>query len=174
TFHGLPPRLHQTVMRRVRSRCPEALDLLRAGSVLGGSFRVDELAAVLERSPASLHPVLLDAIDARLLDQDGDRLRFRHDLIREAVYRDTPEPIRASLHRLAATALAARSQPSPVVAGHLLAGGVDAHAVGQLRRAAAALAGSDPVAALAMIDRALEAPGVDPSVRQELALERVR
>src|SRR5690606_23848848 len=104
----------------------------------------------------------------------GDRLRFSHDLIREALYRNTPEPIRASLHRLAATALAARSPPPPVVAGHLLAGGVDVHAVGQLRRAAAALAGSDPAGALAMIDRALDAPGVDPSVRQDLTLERVR
>jgi predicted ATPase len=35
----------------------------------------------------------------RVLDDDGDRLRFRHDLIRDALYEDLPLSVRRGLHR---------------------------------------------------------------------------
>jgi DNA-binding CsgD family transcriptional regulator/tetratricopeptide (TPR) repeat protein len=173
---GMPPTLRQTILRRVRSLSPTALELLRGGAVLGGtgSFDLDALAALLERSPVSLHADVLDAVAAGLLEEDGARLAIRHDLIREALYADTPAAVRLSLHRRAAGVLADRGEPPATVAAHL----VHAHdgspaAVRAMRRAAAELAGDDPAAALEVLDRALAVPGPDAGERLGLAADRV-
>jgi DNA-binding CsgD family transcriptional regulator len=171
---GVPPTLRQTILRRVRSLSPPALDLLRGGAVLGGSFELDSLAGMLERSTVSLHPDTLDAVAAGLLEEDGPRLRIRHDLIREAISADTPEAIRVSLHRKAAAVLSERGEPAVVVASHLVHGhDRSPAAAAALRRAAGELAGDDPVRAVELLDRVLAVEQLDPTERQEVVAELV-
>ena len=53
---------------------------------LGSAFSLTELSA-----PAlALSETLTEAIRAQVLEDDGARLRFRHDLIRDAIYTDLP------------------------------------------------------------------------------------
>ena len=47
---------------------------------------------------------------AGVLEDDGAHLRFRHDLIRDAIYEDLPGSVRRALHREAGQRLA---QPEP-------------------------------------------------------------
>jgi hypothetical protein len=79
----LPARLRDAVSRRTERLSVTARELLQVGAVLGRRFPPDLLAAVLGRpAPALLGPVQ-ELIDGGLLDDDGEQLAFRHDLIRE-------------------------------------------------------------------------------------------
>lgn len=162
-FHGIPPSLRQTVLRRIRALGRAPTDLLRGAAVLGGPFDLDVVAAVLDQPTTALHQPALDALDARLLTEDGDLLRFRHDLIRESIYLETPAAVRRSLHRRAADVLQERRAPVGLVATQLVLGG-DPTAAPRLRDAARALAPDDPAAALDLLDRAAE---LDPSTPEE-------
>jgi predicted ATPase len=88
----LPPTLRLTILRHLSFLPDERLDALRPASILGSRFLVSDLAATTERSVLDLTSVLAPAIAARILEDDGDRLRFRHDLVREAVYGDVHRP----------------------------------------------------------------------------------
>lgn len=177
SFQGLPPTLRQTVLRRVRGSSPSALELLRAAAVLGGSFDLGAVAAMIERSPVSLHADVFLALESGLLEEHDTQLRFSHDLIREAIYGHMPAAIQASLHGQAARVLGARDAPAMVVARHLVRAGsgdaADPAEVDQVRRAVRELGGTDPDAALELLDRALELPLTDEYERTEMLGERV-
>ena len=95
---SLPPTLRLTILRRV-SRLPEdVLNVLRAASILGAAFSVSELALVTGRTAADLLPSLAVAGQAGVLGDSGDRLGFRHGLVRDAIYHDLPSAVRKGLH----------------------------------------------------------------------------
>jgi DNA-binding CsgD family transcriptional regulator/tetratricopeptide (TPR) repeat protein len=168
---GLPPTLRLTILRRLSFLPQGVLDTLGAASALGSSFSVDDLALLLERSIPDLLGPLREALDAGVLRGDGDDFRFRHDLVREAVYGDLAAPIRAGLHLQAARALAAAGRPAAQVATHFALGAPagDRDAVGWLRRGAAETAPRAPAVAARFLRRAVEiAPADDP---ERLALQ---
>ena len=66
-------------------------------SVLGRSFSLDELAGLLGRPPLDLRGEIREAMAAGLLTEAGDRLAFRHDLVREAVDASLPKAVRLAL-----------------------------------------------------------------------------
>ena len=63
--------------------------------------RTIELAGLLGRPPPDLRGAIRETIAAGLLAEDGDRLRFRHDLVRDAVDASLPKAVRRSLRRTA-------------------------------------------------------------------------
>ena len=157
-----PPSLRLTVLRRLSLLPEELLNLLRVASILG-TFSVAELAAVASRPTAGLVPVLASALETGLLTESGDRLTFRHELVRAAIYHDLPGAIRKGLHREAGAVLGGAGAPVERVAGHVALGAEagDAEAVDWLRRAAASAAARAPATAVRLLERALEL--VDPS-----------
>ena len=84
-----------------------AREMLRAATLLGVDFMVSDLAAVLGRDVADLIPVIDEACAAGVLEESGGGLRFRHQLIRDALYDEMPAPVTAAWHRDAGRALAA-------------------------------------------------------------------
>ncbi|WP_197516086.1 AAA family ATPase, partial [Mycobacterium sp. 1465703.0] len=80
TGHGLPRRLGAGMQQRLDLLSDSASEVVRVAAVLPDRFSAELLAAMLERSPASLLSALEEAVRADLLVEDGDRLRFRHDL----------------------------------------------------------------------------------------------
>ena len=79
-----------------------------------------ELAAVagrdLDRAEVASLPLLAspagaaaEALGSGLLRSRAERTGFRHDLLREAVYQDLPDPVRARLHETLATWLRERA-----------------------------------------------------------------
>jgi tetratricopeptide (TPR) repeat protein/transcriptional regulator with XRE-family HTH domain len=95
-------------------------EVLRAAALLGVHFAVPDLAVVLSRSVTDLVPAIDDARAAGVLAESGTGLRFRHPLIRTALYEEIPAPVRTAWHRDAARMLAAANAPADRVARQLL------------------------------------------------------
>ena len=171
----LPPTLRLTILRRVSFLPEPTLQALRSASILGSGFSLTDLATVTGRPAVDLSVVLGEAIRARVLEDDGARLRFRHELIRDAIYEDLTGSVRRALHREAGQRLAQAGASSLQVAEHLARGAMtgDTDAVRWLARAAREAAPRSPDVAADLLDRAvgLMAPW-DPG-RDRLLAERV-
>lgn len=109
----LPATLASTILRRVNAVPADVVDLLRVASVLGSTLSVADLAAVAARPAASLLQPLEEAGEAGVLDTSGERLAFRHDLVRDALYQSIPLALRLGLHRDAGRALALPPTSAP-------------------------------------------------------------
>jgi predicted ATPase len=164
----LPPTLRLTILRRVSFLPEPTLQALRSASILGSGFSLTDLATVTGRPAVDLAAVLGEAIGARVVDDDGVRLRFRHELIRDAIYQDQAVSVRRALHREAGQRLAGAGAPALQVAEHLARGAAtgDTEAVSWLARAARQAAPRSPDVAAELLDRAAglmapEDPGRD-------------
>ena len=170
----LPPTLRLTILRRLSFLSEDTLQALRAASILGSSFTVTELSVTMARPALELSVVLAEGIAGRVLEEYGAVIRFRHDLIRDAIYEDLPLSVRRGLHREAGQRLAQTGAPALQVAEHLArgAGQGDAEAIGWLTRAAREAAARSPDVAADLLERAagLMAPA-DPG-RDRLLAER--
>jgi hypothetical protein len=67
---------------------------VRVAAVLPDRFSASLLAGILDRQPASLMAAVGQAVRADLLVEDGEQLRFRHDLLREATRQSLPQSLR--------------------------------------------------------------------------------
>ena len=170
----LPPTLRLTILRRLSFLSEDSLQALRAASILGSSFTVTELSVTMARPALELSVVLAEGIAGRVLEEYGAVIRFRHDLIRDAIYEDLPLSVRRGLHREAGQRLARTGAPALQVAEQLGrgAGQGDAEAIGWLTRAAREAAARSPDVAADLLERAagLMAPA-DPG-RDRLLAER--
>ena len=170
----LPPTLWLTILRRLSFLSEDTLQALRAASILGSSFTVTDLSVTMARPALGLSVVLADGIAGRVLEEYGAVIRFRHDLIRDAIYEDLPLSVRRGLHREAGRRLAQTGAPALQVAEQLArgAGQGDAEAIGWLTRAAREAAARSPDVAADLLERAagLMAPA-DPG-RDRLLAER--
>jgi DNA-binding CsgD family transcriptional regulator/tetratricopeptide (TPR) repeat protein len=170
----LPPTLRLTILRRLSFLPDDTLQALRAAAILGSSFSLTDLSVTTGRPVLELSTVLAAAIRARILEEKGDRLRFRHDLIHEAIYLDLPASARVGLHREAGRRLAESGAAALQVAEHLArgAGRGDAAAIDWLVRAAREAAGSSPAVAAELLERAIGLlEPADPG-RDQLLAER--
>ncbi|MDN5853651.1 MAG: AAA family ATPase [Actinomycetia bacterium] len=171
---ALPPSLRLMILRHLSFLPGDTLAALRPASILGASFSVPDLATTTARPVIDLSAALAPAITAHVLVDHGDRLRFRHDLIRDAVYADLPRSVRLGLHREAGRRLARSDAPALQVAEHLAcgAGRGDPQTVAWLTRAARETAPRAPGVAAELLQRAIDvADPVDPG-RDRLVAER--
>jgi predicted ATPase len=104
-------------------------NVLLAASVLGTRFRRDVLAGLTGQEPGELATALAAGRDARLLElaEPGED-RFRHDLVRDAIYDSIPVADREDLHARAGGVLASlagrgRDVDDAEVAYHLVRAG---------------------------------------------------
>ena len=152
----LPPTLRLTILRRLSFLPEDTLQVLRAASVLGSGFSLTGLGAVTGQPAVELSAALAEAIRARVIDDDGTRLRFRHDLIRDSIYADLPASMRSVLHREAGQRLAQAGAPALQVAEHLARGATtgDAEAIAWLTGAAREAAATSPDVAADLLEQA--------------------
>jgi DNA-binding CsgD family transcriptional regulator len=155
---ALPTGFVAAVEQRLRGLSELAHRLLQAGSVLGRPFSVHTAAELVGARVVDLLPAADEAIGAGLLTADGENLAFSHDLLREAIYNSTSAPVRAAMHREAATVVDAAGAAPGESAGHLIRGGDtrDRSSVEVLRRAAMEVAGTAPATAATLVVLALE------------------
>ena len=170
----LPPTLRLTILRRLSFLPDDTLHALRAASILGSSFTITDLSVTMARPALELFQVLAEAIIARVLEDDGARLRFRHDLIRDAIYEDLPTTIRRGLHHEAGQRLAQAGAPSPQVAEQFArgAGPGDTEAISWLARAAREAAARSPDVAADLMGRAVGLMSSADPGRDRLLAER--
>lgn len=154
----VPPGLVVGVRGRLRSLRPGTLRFLQMGAVLGRRFGFHDAAALCGQPSASLIGALEEVVAAGLLDDDGDHLAFRHDLLRQAVYVGIPPSARKALHREAANRLVSVGHKPIDAVSHILRGALpgDEEAVALLLRAADDALPVTPGLAADLVTRALE------------------
>ena len=153
----------------------EASEVVRVAAVLPDRFSAGLLAAMLDRPPTLLLSALEEAVRADLFVEDGERLRFRHDLLREATRQSLPQSLRWAMERQSASVMLGMGAAPAEVATQLARSAEpgDREAIGALREAAQSVGHSDASAAADLSKRALELlPAGDPA-RGSLVAETV-
>ena len=157
----LPQRLQSTVRCWLGDLCQCARQLLEVGAVLGRSFPVDRVAALLGETPAGLLPAIEAAIETGILIATPDSLAFRRDLVWQAIAEGVPTPARQALHLQAGELYFDQGGPAADTAAHLISGTRpgDTNAVARLDRAAQSFLASSPQTAADLALKALELAG---------------
>jgi DNA-binding SARP family transcriptional activator len=136
----LPASVRDAVAGRVEAM-GEAAATLRTAAVLGAEVDVDLIAGVLDLAVTALLGHLEAGIRRLVVEERAGALRFRHELVREALVADTTLARRAFVHREAARVLRSRPGHDPMqVAWHARLGGDADTAVTALVDAAATAA----------------------------------
>ena len=162
---AIPRRLLESVSDQLARLSTQARRGLQMASVLGRSFSLDELASLMDVPASGLVEPVREALAAGLIVGHGDRLGFRHDLIREATEADLPVAVKRSLQRRALDVLLAHGAP-PVDAATLVmevARPGDDQALELLQRAAVEIGQVSPSVAAPLSRRVMElTPATDP------------
>src|ERR1700758_2736049 len=153
---GLPRRLGDSIQQRLDLLSEDAGDVVRVAAVLPDRFSGGLLAAMLDRPPVSLMSAVDEAVRADLLVEDGERLRFRHDLLREATQQSLP--LRRAMERQSASVMLGMCADPAEVATQLARSAEpgDKEAIDALRQAAQSVGRGDASAAADLSKRALE------------------
>jgi AAA ATPase domain len=163
--HALPRRLGAGMQQRLDLLSEGASEVVRVAAVLPDRFSAGLLAAMLERQPASLMAAVQEAVRADLLVEDGEQLRFRHDLLREATRQSLPQSLRRAMERQSASIMLSLGAAPAEVATQLARSAEpgDREAINALRQAAQSLGHNDASAAADLTKRALKLlPAQDP------------
>jgi predicted ATPase len=162
---AIPRRLLDSVSDQLARLTPTARQGVQMASVLGRSFSVDELASLMDLPSSNVIEPVREALAAGLIIDHGNRLGFRHDLIREAIEAEIPSSVRHSLQRRALNVLLAHGAP-PADAATLVmevAGPGDQQAIDLLHRATVEIGRVSPSVAAPLSRRLLElTPDTDP------------
>ncbi|MGH3118117.1 MAG: LuxR C-terminal-related transcriptional regulator, partial [Gaiellales bacterium] len=174
----VPPAVAAALAEELALLADEARLVLEGSAVAGDPFDPELAAAAAATTEASA----LDALDELLrldLVRQTDvprRFRFRHPLVRRAVYESAPAAWRLGAHERSADALAARGAGAVERAHHVERAGRqgDATAIATLREAGEAAAHRAPASAAHWFAGALRLlpAGVPPEERVELLLAR--
>jgi DNA-binding CsgD family transcriptional regulator len=142
---------------RLKGLSARTRQFTETASVLGRSFRLEDVAEVLNQSPGALLGVLDEAVAAHLLVATADGLVFQHEFVRQAVAQLLPKPVLQALHWQFGHMLLARGGSAVPAARHLLDGARpgDAVALAGLDRAVAELLPFTPRAAADLATGAL-------------------
>jgi class 3 adenylate cyclase/tetratricopeptide (TPR) repeat protein len=117
---ALPDTVHALVTSQIDRLDPAQRTVVRTAAVLGQSFLLGELAALMD-GPLPLPTDELWKDLAGILTFTGpEALRFRHALVRDAAYEELPYRRRRQLHARAGDAIAAALGDHPEVEGELL------------------------------------------------------
>ncbi len=115
----IPPLLRQVIDGRLARLGDEMQGLLAIAAVIGHEVPLDLWITVAECDEDALLALAERGLDALLLiESGGDRVRFSHALIREALYEGIPAIRRRRIHRRAGEALAAMRAPDPDAVAH--------------------------------------------------------
>jgi DNA-binding CsgD family transcriptional regulator/tetratricopeptide (TPR) repeat protein len=173
---GVPAAVSAAIAAELEGLDEVTRRVAQAAAVAGDPFELDVAVA----AAAVPETEVLDAVDrliARDLVRAGDvprRFRFRHPLVRSAVYASATPGLRLVAHERAAEALAERGAPATVRAHHVeqSARHGDLAAVEVLREAGAATASRAPSSAARWLSAALRIlpPSAGPAARTELLM----
>jgi DNA-binding CsgD family transcriptional regulator len=101
---AVPETLEDAILQRVGRLSPEAQAVARSGAVIGRCFVPQVLAGIMEVPVDALDAPLRELVDQHVLKPPGLRglFDYRHQLLRDALYRSLPEGQRRRLHARAA------------------------------------------------------------------------
>ncbi|HEY7595384.1 MAG TPA: AAA family ATPase, partial [Actinophytocola sp.] len=157
----VPRSLLDAIAHRLDFLSSDARTVLQAAALLGADFLVADLVIVVDRRIPALVPAIDEALASGVLRNAGERLAFRHPLIRTALYDGIAEAVRPAWHLDTARALARAGVPHRRVAKQLLhafstphAGQLDDTLLDWLADAAQTLVAQAPLTAIGVLRQA--------------------
>jgi DNA-binding CsgD family transcriptional regulator len=101
---AVPDTLEDAILQRLGRLSPDAQAVARAGAVIGRCFVPDVLAGIMERPVAALDAPFRELLDHDVLQPYATPglLDFRHQLLRDALYRTVPASELRRFHARAA------------------------------------------------------------------------
>lgn len=172
---SLPRRLSSCMQQRLDRLSRDASEIVRIAAVLPDRFSAGLLAAMLDRKPASLISALGETVRAGLLVEDGEQLKFRYDLLRDATRQSMPESLQRAIERQSASVMLSMGAAPEEVANQLARSAEpgDREAIDALRRAAHTVSSSDANAAADLSMHALELMPADDAEHGRVVAETV-
>ena len=157
----LPPLFSARLRKRLRDLPGPTVGLLQLAAAWGGPMPMAD-AHQLAGGAGAVSEQVAEAARAGLMETPGDSIAFRHDLVREFVYREIPSVERGRLHRLLAHHLLDSGHRAIEAAGHAAIGARtgDRRSVDILRRAAMESLAVVPHTAAQLMKQAFEAVAV--------------
>jgi DNA-binding CsgD family transcriptional regulator/tetratricopeptide (TPR) repeat protein len=119
---ALPSALRQAIIRRLAGLSPGTRPMLEVAALIGSTFSLAEVAAVMGCPAAQLLSQVREAAEAGLVVSLPDRLAFRHPVVRTVLDDDVLPSARQALHLHIAQTLVSHACPERAT-GHLLAAG---------------------------------------------------
>jgi DNA-binding CsgD family transcriptional regulator/tetratricopeptide (TPR) repeat protein len=97
---AVPDTLEDAILQRIARLSPEAQAVARAGAVIGRCFVPSVLAGIMDVPADTLDAPLRELVEQHVLEPPGLRglYDYRHQLLRDAVYRSLPDGQRRRLH----------------------------------------------------------------------------
>jgi DNA-binding CsgD family transcriptional regulator len=178
----VPPQVAAALMEELALLDEAARCVLEGASVAGDPFELDLAAAAADLPEAEVFEALdeLVGVDFVRATDLPRRFRFRHPIVRRAVYEATRGGWRIGAHERVATALARRGAASTSLAHHVerCARHGDEQAIAALKEAALETASRAPATAARWFEAALrllpERAAAEERVELLLALARAR
>ena len=118
----LPTSLTVAIGRRLGFLSEPTRRALRIAALLGNEVDAADWALTADRPVLELADLAAEAVAGGVLSDAGGRLRFRHELIRQALVEQTPQAVRGALHGSIARSLAEAGRGVDAVTRHLLTG----------------------------------------------------
>lgn len=117
---AVPELLRQILEIRLARLRSESRAALQVAAVIGQEAAFDLWRSVAGLEPEQLDRVIVEALDARLLDFSAvtEAVQFRHALFRESLYESLLPGRRKELHRLCGEVLQAGPNPDPDIVVH--------------------------------------------------------
>ena len=117
---ALPPALRRAITRRLAALSPGTRHMLEVAALIGNTFGLADVAAVMGCPAAQLLGQVREAAEAGVIVSLPDTLAFRHPLVRTVLDDDMLPSVRQALHLQIAQTLVSHASPEQAV-GHLLA-----------------------------------------------------
>jgi DNA-binding CsgD family transcriptional regulator/tetratricopeptide (TPR) repeat protein len=97
---AVPDTLEDAILQRIGRLSAEAQAVARSGAVIGRCFVPEVLAGIMDVPRDSLDAPLRELLDEHVLEPPGLRglFDFRHQVLRDVLYRSLPEGQRRRLH----------------------------------------------------------------------------
>jgi DNA-binding CsgD family transcriptional regulator len=96
----VPETIEDAVLTRLSHRSPDAQAVAKAGAIIGRCFNAEVLAGIMDVPQDAIEAPLQELIDNFVLEPPGPRgvFDFRHQLLRDAIYRSVPVGERRRFH----------------------------------------------------------------------------
>jgi DNA-binding SARP family transcriptional activator/tetratricopeptide (TPR) repeat protein len=132
----LPVSVGDAIAKRLCDVAPATLALLKRLALASDEFDTTAVSALTTVAEEQAFALLDVALSAGVLVVSGDRYRFRHELVRQALVDQIPPHHKRAIHRDAARRLAELNAAAAAIGRHWLAGGRPDEAVPWLVAAA--------------------------------------